>query len=219
MQTTIGKPHAQMGMDMAKRQSILALTAGTSLLAMGLLTNNAHAKIDFDKAMQPRILGDAGAPVTIIEYASMTCGHCARFHTEILPELKKKYIDTGKVKLDYRDFPLDGVALQVAMMLRCLPTKLYFRALSATYERQSDWLKSNNPVGRVQKLLSMAGLTADVAKLCASNEPLQKSVIQSRMVGVNEYAVSGTPTVVIGKQTLRGIRPLAEYVDAIEDLL
>ena len=205
--------------DIAKRQSLITLGTGVSVIAMGLLNNNARANVDFTIAMQSRILGNADAPVTIIEYASATCGYCAKFHETILPTLKEKYIDTGKVKLDYRDFPLDGVALNVAMLLRCLPTRLYFRALDVTFKKQSDWLRSNSPVERVQKMLSMAGLTADMAQTCLSNAPLQESVINSRMTGMKEYAVSGTPTVIIGKKTLTGVRPLKEYEKAIKRML
>ena len=214
-----GLSQSQLGINMAKRQSILTLTMGASFMAMGLLTNNANANIDFENAMQPRILGDANAPVTIIEYASMTCGHCARFHQEILPKIKEKYIDTGKIKLDYRDFPLDGVALQVSMMLRCLPTNLYFRALAVTFKQQSKWLRSNNPVEAVQKLLSMVGMNATKTKTCLSNAPLQKSVVESRMMGVEKHAVSGTPTLIIGKVNISGVRDLSDYTDAIDDLL
>ena len=205
--------------DIAKRQSMITLATGVSVMAMGLANNNAYAKVDFTTAMQSRILGDVNAPVTIIEYASMTCGHCAKFHKEILPTLKEKYIDTGKAKLDYRDFPLDAVALNVSMLLRCLPTRLYFRALDVVFKKQSDWLRSNSPVEHVQKMLSMAGLTPDMAQACLSNAPLQEFVIQSRMSGAKEHAVSGTPTIIIGKKILTGVRPMKEYKKAIKRML
>lgn len=198
----------------------LMLLGSVGLVAMGLLPDVAQAK-GFDEAlaMGPRVLGRPDAPVTIIEYASMTCPYCARFHAEVLPTLKKEYIDTGKAKLEFYDFPLDGVALGVAMLLRCLPESRYFKAVDVVYQQQKSWSRSNNPIDKVKSLLKMAGLDDATAQACQTSGPLQDFVIQSRLDGVKQYGISGTPTVIIGDTTLKGVQPVGDYRDAIDDLL
>ena len=94
-------------------------------------------EISFEKAMAERVLGKADAPITIIEYASLTCPHCARFSKETLPKLKAAYVDTGKVKLIYRDFPFDGLALRAAALARCAPSERYFAVIDTLLTPQS----------------------------------------------------------------------------------
>ena len=88
---------------------------------------------------QDRVLGQADAPITIVEYASMTCPHCAHFANEVLPELKKKWIDTGKAKLVMRPFPLDQVALRAEMLARCLPPERYYPMIETLFKTQEKW--------------------------------------------------------------------------------
>src|SRR5262245_61512941 len=102
-------------------------------------------------AVQPgdHVLGDAKAPITLIEYASFTCPHCAHFHTQILPEIKKKWIDTGKVKLIYRDFPLDQVAAKAAQIAECAPSDRYFGVVDLIFRGQSQWAAAGDPIAEL----------------------------------------------------------------------
>ena len=95
---------------------------------------------------QEQILGDPDAPVTIIEYASLTCPHCAQFHNEVLPELKERYIAPGKVRLIYRDFPLDQVALAAAALAHCDGSDRYFSMLDVLFETQRNWARADDPI-------------------------------------------------------------------------
>ena len=96
-----------------------------------------------EEALKDRILGDPNAPITMIEYSSLTCSHCRKFHAEILPKIKKNYIDTGKLKLIYRDFPFDQLGLLATVMARCAPPKRYFGFI--------DVLFQSKPIGAAAK--------------------------------------------------------------------
>lgn len=109
--------------------------------ADGSRADVALAKVTADD----KVLGDRDAPVTMIEYSSLTCPHCAHFHTDVLPRIKKEYIDTGKVKLVLRDFPLNQPALIAAQIAHCVPEDRYFGFVSVLFETQAAWAISEDP--------------------------------------------------------------------------
>ena len=111
-------------------------------------------------AVQPtdHVMGDANASILMIEYASFTCPHCAAFHTQILPEIKKKWIDTGKVKLVYRDFPLDQAAAKAAQLAECMPKDRYFAVTDMIFRTQPQWITGSDPVAELAKGLRIAGM-------------------------------------------------------------
>src|SRR6478752_8145503 len=111
-------------------------------------------------AVQPgdHVLGDAKAAITVIEYASFTCPHCAHFSVTVLPEVKKKWIDSGKVKLIYRDFPLDQTALKAAQLAECAGKDKYFGVIDMTFETQPKWAVASDPIGELAKSLRIAGM-------------------------------------------------------------
>ena len=112
-----------------------------------------------------QILGNPDAPVTIIEYASLTCPHCAQFHTEVLPELKERYIDPGKVRLIYRDFPLDQMALAAAALAHCAGPERYFSMLDVLFETQSNWAQADDPITAIKRLGKLADSPREDASL------------------------------------------------------
>src|SRR5947209_14674871 len=101
-------------------------------------------------------LGDPQAPITVIEYASMTCPHCAHFHLTTFPELKKRYIDTGKVRFVFREFPLDPVATGAFMLARCAGNDRYFALLDLLFHEQRQWAV-NNPLPPLFNVVKQAG--------------------------------------------------------------
>ena len=137
------------------RRSMLSvgLSAAALAVAAPALAQKGPAQIPVDELMKTDlpdiIVGKADAPVTIVEYASMTCGHCAAFHLTVLPKLKEKYIDTGKAKLIFREFPLDNVAAAVSMLGRCLPADASPAFVGEMFKRQGDWaFQQGNPLPR-----------------------------------------------------------------------
>src|SRR5689334_23792973 len=108
---------------------------------------------------QDHVLGKADAPVTIIEYASLTCPHCAAFDRETLPKLKEKWIDTGKAKLVYRNFPFDKPALQAAMIAACAPSDRYFNFIDVLFQQQQQWATAQDPVAALTRIAKLGGLS------------------------------------------------------------
>jgi protein-disulfide isomerase len=158
------------------------------------------------------VLGNPKAPVTIIEYASLTCSHCAHFHTQILPEIKKKWIDTGKVKLIYRDYPLDQVAVKAAQIAECAGKDKYFGVLDIIFRGQPTWATGADPVAELAKPLRIAGLGEAEIKACLANDAMMNAVLNDYRSG-ETLGVNSTPTLFIGGKLYRGSRSV-EDLDA-----
>ncbi|MFC3132220.1 DsbA family protein [Microbaculum marinum] len=164
-------------------------------------------------------LGDPNAPVTIVEYASMTCSHCAHFHKETYPQLKEKYIDTGKVYFVFREFPLDPVATAAFMLARCVPEDQYFPFVSALFENQDVWAFTNDRIGGLTKMGKQAGLTEEKFKECLTNQELLDGVNWVKDRGAKEFDVTSTPTFFINGEIVRGALPFEEFEEKITPLL
>ena len=155
------------------------------------------------------VLGDANAPITVIEYASLTCSHCAHFHTQVLPEIKKKWIDTGKVKLVYRDFPLDQIAAKAAQIAECAGNDKYFGVLDIIFRGQSQWATAADPLAELAKPLRIAGMGENEIKACLANDAMSNAVIKDYQGG-EAMGVNSTPTLFINGQLYRGSRSVDE---------
>ena len=155
------------------------------------------------------VLGDPNAPVTMIEYASLTCPHCAHFNTQILPDVKKKWIDTGKVKLIYRDFPLDQVAAKAAQIAECAPKDRYFGVIDLIFAGQQSWATASDPIAALAKPLRIAGLGEAEIKECLANEAMSNAVVADLQTG-QTLGVNSTPTLIINGQLYPGARSVEE---------
>lgn len=168
---------------------------------------------------QEQILGDPDAPVTIIEYASLTCPHCAQFHNEVLPELKERYIAPGKVRLIYRDFPLDQMALAAAALAHCAGPDRYFSMLDVLFETQSNWARADDPIAALKRLGKLGGLTEEEMQACLADEELTDGILRTRLAGQDEYDIGSTPTFVIDGKTYAGSRDVEEFSELLDPLL
>jgi protein-disulfide isomerase len=164
------------------------------------------------------VLGSAEAPITIIEYASMTCPHCAAFHRSALPALKEQYLATGKARLVYRDFPLDQLALQAAMVARCGGPERYF-AFDVIYGQQQRWARASDPIAALKQLVAIGGLPAAEIDACLADKALEETVLRSRLAGQNEHQVSSTPTFVVNGQKHVGLDDPNEWRRILDPLL
>lgn len=148
--------------------------------------------------------GKADAPVTIVEYASMTCPHCAHFHNEVLPSLKEKYIDTGKARLVFREFPFDERGALAAMVARCAGTEHALPLISVLFAKQDDWVQAKTDF--LQKLFGyaqQAGFTKQAFDNCRQDEKLLKNLVAMRDRGV-AFGVNATPTFFVNGKKLAG---------------
>ena len=164
-------------------------------------------------------LGDPDAPVTIVEYASLTCPHCANYHNETFPALKERYVDTGKVRYVYRDFPLDQRALDAAVVAHCAEPDEYFDFLDVLFERQAHWAGAQDHVSALVLLAKLGGLPEERVRACLADEELQSAILQQRLEGQNQHGVRSTPSFVIGGQTYAGDRGIEEFAGLIDPLL
>ena len=162
-------------------------------------------------AIQPtdHVLGDPKAPVTLIEYASFTCPHCAHFATQILPEVKKKWIDSGKVKLIYRDFPLDQTAVKAAQLAECAGKDRYFAVVDMIFATQPTWAAATDPIAELAKSLRIAGMGDNEVKACLANDQVANGVIADYRGG-ETLGVNSTPTLFINGQQYRGTRSVED---------
>jgi protein-disulfide isomerase len=166
-----------------------------------------------DARMNERVLGKVDAPIKVDEFVSLTCSHCAEFYTSVLPELEKRYIDTGKVKFVMHDFPLDGTSLKAAAIARCMPADEYFPFIKTLFGSQTVWaFGAGNPEANLLQYAKLGGLSEEKAKACATDTKLQDAIIAERTEGSTKYQVEATPTFIVndGAEVIKG----SESVDA-----
>jgi protein-disulfide isomerase len=155
-------------------------------------------------------LGDEKAPVTIIEYASMTCPHCANFHETTYPELKKKYIDTGKVRFIFREFPLDQLAAAAFMLARCGGKERYFPMVETLFQQQRTWAVQR-PLQPLMAIGKQAGLSEAGFNECLKNQQVLDGIEDVRQRAAQKFNVQSTPTFFVNGKQLRGAATLAEF--------
>ncbi|HEX3500285.1 MAG TPA: thioredoxin domain-containing protein [Stellaceae bacterium] len=153
-----------------------------------------------------RILGKADAPVTIIEYASLTCPHCAAFEKEILPKIKTEWIDTGKAKLVFRDFPLDGSALKAAIVARCAPPERFYGFIGVLFAQQGTWGIAQDPVPGITRIAKLGGMSDDQVQACLKDDALQNKLLAGRLAAEQQYQVESTPTFFINGKKVVGAK-------------
>lgn len=165
-----------------------------------------------------RALGKADAPVVMIEYASATCPHCAEFHVDVLPDIKKNYIDSGKVRLIFREFPLDDRAMAVFMLARCLPEDKYFPTLDALFRQQKEWTGSN-PKAPLMNIMQEAGMTEAEFDTCLKRRDLAQAIFDTRKTANEQFGIKGTPTFFVNGMLVDGHKDAADVTVAIEKAL
>jgi protein-disulfide isomerase len=205
--------------DFALGASALALSVALGGLTNTALVAPAHAQ---SLLMEPgplgdMALGDEKAPVTIIEYASMTCPHCAAFHATTYPELKKRYIDTGKVRFIFREFPLDQLALAAFLLARCAGPDKYFPMIETLFQLQKEWVVQR-PLGPLLAIAKQAGMSEQAFNECLQDQKLIDGIedVRQRAMKLN---VQSTPSFFINGKPLRGNYSIEEFEKAIAPYL
>lgn len=179
------------------------------------------------KAIAPRregedmVMGAPNAPVTIIEYASLTCPHCAHFDEETFPKLKSEYIDRGLVKYVYRDFPLDRVALQASKIARCAGPDRYFGFIDVLFRQQQNWAASRDPnqiTENLRKLARLGGMSDETFNKCLNDKAVEDAVLAQSLKGEQEFKVSSTPTLIINGKAYPGALTFEELDKVLKPL-
>ncbi len=153
------------------------------------------------------IHGDPKAKLTVIEYASLTCPHCADFAQTVWPQVKKNYIDTGKIKFVFRDYPLDQLAMAGAMLARCAPGDRGKNMIELMFKKQLDWVRAPQPLEPLKQYALLSGMNAADVDACLKNDALLKTIKEEQNKATSLYKVQATPTFYIGDEKLDGLAP------------
>jgi protein-disulfide isomerase len=208
------------------------LLIGTATVAIAAATTSLHAwsqpatqlsDAAMAELMVPGPLGEqsvgkADAPVTVIEYASMTCPHCAHFHETVFPEFKKNYIDTGKVRFIFREFPLDPLAAAGFMLARCGDKEKYFPMIETLFAQQKDWVVQK-PLQPLLAIAKQAGFTQESFDACLANQKVLDGLEEVRSRAAQKFQVNSTPTFFVNGKILRGAPTLEDLSKQVDSLI
>ncbi len=215
------------------RRALLGTVAMASVVAaMPMLAGSAFAQdvpessgdVDMAAVLKPgalpdRALGDPNAPVKIVEYMSMTCPHCAHFHNTVFDEIKKKYIETGKVYFIIREFPFDPRAAAAFMLARCAPEQQYFPFVSMLFKQQQSWATAQDARAALLQMSKMAGFSQESFEACLTNQKLLDDVNATMQRGATEFGVNSTPTFIINGKKYSGDMSVETMSALIDKLL
>lgn len=193
--------------------SLFVLGGAGLLFAQTVNTDELHAP----GQLGDKVLGSPDAPVTVVEYASMSCPHCGEFHRETFGDFRIKYIDSGKVRFVFREFPLDSAAFAVAMVARCAPADKFFDVVGTYFETQEAWLRQVS-LHTIYNVAKEFGFTQQSFDACVSNQALFSSLEAVRDRG-GGFGVQATPTFFINGKKLQGALSLEALDREIEPLL
>lgn len=208
---------------MPDRRSLLALTGTTFAtgFAAGLaLPGAALAQpAEADPRLAERATGKPDAPVTVIEFFSLTCGHCAAFHKDTWPRVKSQLVDTGRVRMIWRDFPLDQPGLVAAMVARALPPDRYEGFISTLFATQDRWAFGRNAEPRVElaRLAALAGMSREQFDAAANDQALARGILEQRVKAQQDFNVSSTPTFVFGSRVVPGNMPFDRFAALVAE--
>jgi protein-disulfide isomerase len=159
-------------------------------------------------------LGKADAPLTFIEYASMTCPHCAQFSTVVLPKLKEQYVDKGYARYVFREYPIDRVALTASVVGRCLPKDAYIPYVELMYSELMTWVRSDDPRNALKEMARRAGMSGDEFEKCLATDADAKRVLAVQQKAMKDYCVGGTPTFLLNGKVIGSGEILWETLDS-----
>ena len=194
------------------RSAILALALTTPLAGASV----AEAEPKASSPLPDSFLGSADAPVTVIEYSSLGCPHCSDFHAQVLPDIKRTFIDTGKVRWVIRDFPLSQLPLAGAVVARCAGPNGYPALIEALFRTQESWMSNKDPLGALEKLASVAGIDRARFNACLDDQELIKAVIDQRREAADKYGIDGTPSFIVNGEKVVGFVPFATMQTVLE---
>jgi protein-disulfide isomerase len=221
LQLPIDRRELCQGVAMLALAAAFGAAALPSFPAQALADDVSPAELMKPQALPDMVLGSDKAPVTIVEYASMTCPHCAHFDETTFPELKKRYIDTGKVRYILREFPLDPLAAAAFMLARCAgekDTSKYYAMVDTLFRQQQQWAVAK-PLEPLLAIAKQAGLTEDKFKACLANQKLLDDIQKVREQAIDKFKVQSTPTFFINGTMHVGALTIEQIAKVIDPYL
>ena len=177
----------------------------------------APAQPNVDPRLNERSAGPADAPMVVQEFFSLTCGHCAAFHTGTWPQVKAELVETGRIRFVWNDFPLDEIALSAAMIARGLPALRYEAFISTLFQTQNRWaFAQGQQLDELARMAALAGMNrADFDRVLA-DEPFKRGVLEARLASQNRWQIRATPSFVFGSRLASGNMTFAEFRTQVE---
>ncbi len=200
-------------------KKLIALICFSFLIVSPKVMSTNNSILDISE--KDFVIGDKNAPVTIIEYASMSCSHCADFHNNTLETLKAEYIDTGKVRFVFRDFPFNYPALVGSMMMSCVPEDVRYDYMNALYKLQKSWVFRDNAKTRTElyKIMQSVGMQKDEFDSCLSDINLENDILEGVMNAQRQFQIRSTPSFIINNTLYSGNKNIKEFRQIIDNLL
>ena len=174
------------------------------LLFTCIFSESSSRIVDTIEALQEKKIGNGSAQIQMLEFASLTCGHCAKFHNEVFPKIKSEFIDTGKIDFVYKDFPLDKFALKASVIARCSGNERFFNFLKVLYSKQKDWTSSKDPFKSLLKIAKFGGLKNDEIKVCVGNKSIEDGILKKRLESTKKFDIKATPTIYLNNEKYEG---------------
>tara|TARA_B100001146_G_C16053428_1_gene378913 strand:+ start:211 stop:834 length:624 start_codon:yes stop_codon:yes gene_type:complete len=168
------------------------------------------------------VIGSHDAIVKIKIFSSLTCPHCANFHIKVIPEIKKKYVKSGKVQLIFIDFPLDQAAFNASKLLHCLDQKKQMNFLDIVYETQNAWTDGSNLNDineNLKKIVKNLGISSDQFDKCLTDEAISDKILNARIEANQKYSINSTPTIIINEKKLEGSASFKNIKKKIEKII
>lgn len=167
------------------------------------------------------VIGNENAPVTIHEFSSLSCPHCAAFHQNTLPALKKDYVDTGKVKIIFHDFPLNQQALHGTLLLQCVDSNDRYALMEMLFDQQAQWAFESDHQAKLKQYAALLGISSDKAEACMSNVAKEQDILRAMKMSSAQYQIQSTPSFVImpDQTILIGSQGYGTFSTEIEKLL
>jgi protein-disulfide isomerase len=196
---------------MFDRRTILA--AGGLLVAGQASAQTAVPAPEADPRMAERSVGRPDAPMVVQEFFSLTCSHCGAFHRETWPRVKAELVDTGRIRMVFRDFPLDQVALGAAVVARSFPADRYEAFISALFATQDRWAYARgvDHKAEIGKIAAVAGMSGAAFEAAWTDVDLARAILVQRQQGEQEYRVQATPTFVFNRRVVGGNIPFDRF--------
>jgi protein-disulfide isomerase len=222
---------------MTMKNGFIRTVMATSMLVSALMVSGAQAQLAANAPTaseatnapikmelleitgSDKVLGNPDAPVTIVEYASLSCTHCAHFHNDILPKVKEAFIDTGKAKLVMRNFPLNEPALRGAMLANCVAPEQYYTFLKVLFQMQDKWAFSESFKDNLSQIAGVGGVSPEQFGKCMSDMSLEKQALTTRKDAEEGLKIASTPTFFINGTRLEGAQPFDEFSKAVNAAL
>jgi protein-disulfide isomerase len=206
----VNKDAPSVGSSQAPASSTMAGSTSAGTAATNPTATQSAQGEQPEIGPEEHVLGKAEAPVTIIEYASMTCPHCADFHAKTMPRIKSEYIDKGLVRFVFRPFPLDQVAARATLLAQCAPGDGYFSMLDILFRSQNDWSRAPDKIAALKQIGRTVGLADADMDRCMADEAAVDKIVAGMQDAESRFGVNSTPSFVVNGKTYTN-RPMEDF--------